>query len=81
MRIEFTPMISGGFIDYLLNNPNLQEHIKNLEYCGFKKPDIHKLFRDITIASFSKFEVDVNEEINKAKRFAALEAKKNLGKG
>lgn len=81
MRISFTPMISGGFIEHLLNNPNLQKHIKNLEFCGFKKADIHELIRDVTIASFSRFEVDINEEINKAKRFAAEEARKSLQSG
>jgi spore coat polysaccharide biosynthesis predicted glycosyltransferase SpsG len=74
MVFEFNPRISGGFVEHILRNPRLANFIKELkEECDFTDKEIHDNFKDIIIAAFSEYKVDINDEINKAKRQAAAE--------
>lgn len=73
MLIEFNPRISGGFVEHILRNPRLQKFIKELKDCDFEEHEIHEAYKDIIIAAFSQYKVDINDEINKA-RNKAVEA-------
>lgn len=70
MLLEFNPRVSGGFVEYILRNPRLENFITELRDCEFTEKEIHDAFKDIIIAAFSEFKVDINDEINKAKKQA-----------
>lgn len=70
MFIDFNPRIAGGFVEHILRNPNIQDFINELKDCDFSDEEIHNSFKDIIIAAFSEYKVNINDEINKAKRRA-----------
>ena len=71
MLLDFNPRISGGFVEYILRNPRLQDFIDELKAADFSEKEIHDNFKDILIAGFSEYKVNINDEINKAKKQAA----------
>lgn len=67
MIIEFNPRITGAFVEYIIKNPTLKDDISELKACNWTDEEIHNFIKKVMIASFKKLNVNINDDINKAK--------------
>lgn len=75
MLIDFNPRVSGTFVNIVLNDPKVNEFVEELKTDFYTDEEIHERIKNIIIVVLRDFEVNVNKTINKAKQFAAEEAR------
>lgn len=64
MTITFSPRISGGFTEFIINNKTVSKLIDEYE---LTEKEAHDLVKSVLIAGFSSYEVNINDIINNIK--------------
>lgn len=68
MKIDFNPRISKKFVSFVLKDKNVAEKLKEADLTEEK---IEGVVHSVLIVAFHKFDVNINEIINYAKKHSS----------
>lgn len=65
MKLRFTPNIKGSFVNHVMNDSIVAEHMNKL---GITKEQAHDFVKSIMIVTGRDLDVDINKVINDSLR-------------